>query len=53
MCITHNGRCETTFDAYYLIVALLGAYGLVWLFCLRKKILALHFVPKSDWIPKI
>ncbi|XP_062129569.1 acetyl-coenzyme A transporter 1 [Drosophila sulfurigaster albostrigata] len=48
-CTKSGGKCEITFDGYYLEAAFCVVYGIIWLLVVRKWIRYLQDLPKRDW----
>ena len=48
-CADLNGKCVTTFDAFYPLAAVLICFGVVWHFLIKKTIYRLNNLPLSHW----
>ncbi|KAH8260647.1 hypothetical protein KR038_011010 [Drosophila bunnanda] len=49
-CEAGEGKCEITFDGYYLESAFCVVYGIVWLLLVRKWIVYLQDLPVRSWL---
>ncbi|XP_030385211.1 acetyl-coenzyme A transporter 1 [Scaptodrosophila lebanonensis] len=49
-CATAGGKCEITFDGYYMEAVGCVVYGIIWLMVVRKWILYLQNLPPRSWL---
>ncbi|KAH8303579.1 hypothetical protein KR018_003975 [Drosophila ironensis] len=49
-CEASNGKCEITFDGYYLESCICVVYGIVWLLVARRWIVYLQNLPVQSWL---
>ncbi|EDV96397.1 acetyl-coenzyme A transporter 1 [Drosophila grimshawi] len=49
-CLSAAGKCEITFDGYYMEAMVCVVYGIIWLLVVRKWIVHLQNLPTRAWM---